>query len=55
MCESINKTGNESIYIEEFEDIVKYLKDNLEEDDIIVTMGAGDVYKIGEMLIEEDK
>ncbi|WP_019132455.1 UDP-N-acetylmuramate--L-alanine ligase [Peptoniphilus obesi] len=55
LCESINKTGNESIYIEEFEDIVKYLKDNLEEDDIIVTMGAGDVYKIGEMLIEEDK
>lgn len=55
LCESINKTGNESIYIEKFEDIVKYLKDNLEEDDIIVTMGAGDVYKIGEMLIEEDK
>lgn len=43
-----------AFYISGFEDIVKFVKENISKDDIFVTMGAGDVYKIGEMLLAED-
>ncbi len=38
-------------YISDFKEIIKYLKKNINKDDVIMTMGAGDVYKIGEKLI----
>lgn len=44
--------GVNSIYIKEFEDILKYLEENLKPGDVIITMGAGDVYRIGEMYLE---
>ncbi|MBP2025239.1 UDP-N-acetylmuramate--L-alanine ligase [Peptoniphilus stercorisuis] len=53
LCNALVKNGNKACYIENFEDIVKYLKENLSKDDIAVTMGAGDVYTIGEMLLSE--
>jgi len=40
-------------YIAEFNDIVDFLCENIEENDIVVTMGAGDVFKIGEMLLNK--
>ena len=43
-----------AFYISGFEDIVKFVKENIAKDDILVTMGAGDVYKIGEMLLKEE-
>ncbi|MBQ0040789.1 MAG: UDP-N-acetylmuramate--L-alanine ligase [Clostridiales bacterium] len=39
-------------YVKDFEDIVNYVKKFAEKDDIAMTMGAGDVYKVGEMLIK---
>lgn len=42
----------EIYYVQDFEDIVKYIKSHAGSDDIAMTMGAGDVYKIGEMLIK---
>lgn len=50
---AINKHNKNAYYMESFEDVVKFLKNNLKDGDIVVTMGAGDVYKIGEMLLEE--
>ena len=35
-----------------FDEIVDYLKSNLEEGDLLITMGAGDVFKIGEMYLK---
>ncbi|RVU55185.1 UDP-N-acetylmuramate--L-alanine ligase [Anaerosphaera multitolerans] len=55
LYEAINTNGNKSIYIDNFEDIVNYLKENIKEGDIVVTMGAGDVYRIGDMLLESSK
>jgi len=37
-------------YTSDFKDIIKYLKDNTKKDDVIMTIGAGDVYKIGDKL-----
>lgn len=42
----------EVYYVQDFEDIVKYFNKNTGEGDIIITMGAGDVYKIGKMLVK---
>lgn len=38
-------------YVKDFEDIVNYVKKFAGKDDIVMTMGAGDVYKVGEMLL----
>ena len=35
-----------------FEAIVKYLNDNLKDGDLLITMGAGDVFKVGEMYLK---
>lgn len=41
----------EIYYVKDFEDIVSYIKKFAGEGDIAMTMGAGDVYKVGEMLL----
>ncbi len=48
----INKNSNNAQYIKEFHDIAEFFKQNASEGDIVITMGAGDVYKIGEILIK---
>ena len=42
-------------YISKFEDIVDYLKENIKPNDLLITAGAGPVYRVGELLIEEGK
>ena len=37
-------------YIENFEEISTYVGENAGPDDLVITMGAGDVYKIGDLL-----
>ena len=39
-------------FIDNFEDIEKYLLKNCINGDLLITMGAGDVYKIGEDLLK---
>ena len=41
-------------YIPAMEDAVKFLEDELREGDLLITVGAGDVYKIGEALAKKD-
>lgn len=42
----------EVYYVKDFDDIVRYINKFAESGDIAMTMGAGDVYKVGEMLIK---
>lgn len=42
----------EIYYVKDFEDIANYIKKFATKDDIAMTMGAGDVYKVGEMLLK---
>lgn len=42
-------------YFQNFEDIAHFVYDNAEEGDLILTMGAGDIYKVGEMILEMDR
>ena len=45
--------GKEALYISNFEDIVKYIKENANIKDIVLTLGAGTVTNIGPMLVKE--
>ncbi len=52
--DSIRKFGHKNAhYIKESSDIVKFLKDELKPGDLLITIGAGNVYKIGESLLQE--
>ncbi|MBS4537599.1 UDP-N-acetylmuramate--L-alanine ligase [Clostridium sp. D2Q-11] len=42
-----------SKYIKTFEEVIDYLEKNVDKGDILITMGAGDVYKIGDMFKEK--
>ncbi|QIB28043.1 UDP-N-acetylmuramate--L-alanine ligase [Caloranaerobacter azorensis] len=50
----INK-GIKSLYIDNFKDIVDYLLKQANEGDIILTVGAGDIYKVAEMLLDNSQ
>jgi UDP-N-acetylmuramate--alanine ligase len=53
LAERIAKTGKSARYVGSFEDITAYLKKNCQEGDLLLTVGAGDVYKIGEAFLAE--
>lgn len=44
--------GKKAVYIPEFENVVSYIKENVKENDIIITLGAGTVTQIGPMLLK---
>lgn len=41
------------LFISDFDKIALYIKRNAKAGDMVITMGAGDIYKVGEMLLEE--
>ncbi len=49
------KNGIDAKYISSFESIESFLLENAKPGDIIVTMGAGNVYTIGDALLETDE
>ncbi len=42
-------------YISSFDDIVKHLAENVKENDLVITAGAGSVYQVAEKLVELNK
>ena len=44
--------GKDAKYIPNFRECVSYIKNNVEENDIVMTLGAGTVTEIGSMLIQ---
>ena len=54
LYEGIKMYGHkEVIYVEGFKKAVSYLKEILKEGDVLITMGAGDVWKMGEQILSE--
>ena len=49
------KRGNKVDFIAQLEDIVNYLPGIIKSRDLIITIGAGDVYRVGELLLERMK
>ncbi len=51
ICEELQALGVESYYYDTFDEIENFLLKNCVNGDLLITMGAGDVYKIGEHLL----
>lgn len=47
--------GKDAYFFETFEDIASFVYNNASEGDLILTMGAGDIYKAGELILEKDR
>ena len=53
LAKEIQSLGHDACYFDSFEKIEKFLQENCIHGDLLITMGAGDVYKIGEALLKE--
>ncbi len=53
LVDEINKLGKEAIYIPLLEDCASYLKNNVKQNDIVLTLGAGTVTNVGPMIAEK--
>ena len=52
LVDKIKSLGKDALYIPDFNDCVKYVKENIKQDDIVLTLGAGTVTEIGPMLVK---
>lgn len=53
LVELIKKNNKNAIYIDSFDKIVQYLKDNLQKNDLVITVGAGPVNEVGIKLLNK--
>jgi UDP-N-acetylmuramate--alanine ligase len=44
----------EARYFARFEEIAAFVRENAKPGDLVITMGAGDIYKVGEMILDMD-
>lgn len=51
LTDRINMNTGNAVYISDFADIAKYLTENAQPGDLVLTMGAGDIYKAGELFL----
>jgi UDP-N-acetylmuramate--alanine ligase len=51
LVQRINTAGQRAMHLPEFEKIVNYLKTNVRAGDLVITMGAGNVWEIGRDLV----
>jgi len=53
LAEEITRNGGKARYMESFDEITVFLAENAKKGDVVITMGAGDVFKIGEDLLKK--
>jgi UDP-N-acetylmuramate--alanine ligase len=47
--------GRDAWYFKSFDEIASFVLNNAEEGDLVITMGAGDIYKVGDLILEADR
>ena len=48
---NINRVGKQALYMSNFDEIAKYIRDRVMPNDIVLTIGAGTVTNIGPRII----
>ena len=51
-AKSLASRSENGLYISDFSDIDKYIRANVSKNDLVITMGAGNVYQVYELLIK---
>jgi len=52
LVDKIQSNGTQALFIDGFDQICDYLKDNVTAGDLVVTMGAGDIWKVADEFIQ---
>ena len=52
LAERVAQAGKSARYVGDFEDIRTYLEAHCKSGDLLLTVGAGDVFKIGEAFLK---
>ena len=52
LAERVAQAGKSARYVGDFEDIRTYLEEHCKSGDLLLTVGAGDVFKIGEAFLK---
>lgn len=47
--------NKEIYYFANFEEIASFVINNAQSEDLVITMGAGDIYKVAEIILEKDR
>lgn len=55
LVEAIKKKGSDALYIPTIPEVADFLAREVKSGDVVITMGAGDVWKVGELLISKIK
>ena len=50
LIKEINILGKNAVHISDHDEVIKLLKENVQKNDIVLTLGAGNVTKIAEKL-----
>jgi len=53
LCDELVKRGINCRNIKDFNSIIQYLNDILKEGDILLTIGAGDIFQVGELYLNQ--
>lgn len=53
LVEKLYQNHVDVVYISKLEDITEYLREHVKDNDLVITAGAGPIYKVAEELIEE--
>ena len=53
LVEAVKANHDQAIYIGEQDEILDYIKEKSRPGDVILTMGAGDIYRVGERFLED--
>ena len=53
LAEEITKNGGKARYMKSFDKVTGFLAENARKGDVVITMGAGDIYKIGDNLLKK--
>ena len=51
---SDNGNSNDKNYFKDFDEIANFVSNNAEAGDLVITMGAGDIYKVADIMLERD-
>lgn len=52
LTEKIVSKNGDAIFIDSFQDIESYILENASTGDVVITMGAGDIYKVGDNILK---
>lgn len=53
LVDELKKIGKDSVYISSFEDIADFIRKNVKDNDIVLTVGAGPVVDVAHLIVEK--